>query len=131
MKGTHMSPSFEGFLGCIKIKIFSNVMIQCASDLQGIPCFVPIHCLDCSTKNTVRKIIETGLENILKRAETRKWNGKKAILSKTQDIIDPFLGTLYNTYSLSAALTDPYQDCTLPPPKTLKFKIVNSNHHEL
>ena len=51
MKGIHMSPSFEGYLGCIKIKIFSNVMVQCASDLQGIPCFVPIHCLDTSTKN--------------------------------------------------------------------------------
>ena len=123
MKGTHMSPSFEGFLGCIKIKTFSNVMIQCASDLQGIPCFVPIHCLDYSTKNTVRKIIESGLEHILRRAETKRWNGTKTILSKTQDLIDPFLGSLYNTYSLSAALTDPYQDCTLPPPKTLKFKI--------
>ena len=123
MKGIHMSPSFEGYLGCIKIKIFSNVMIQCASDLQGIPCFVPIHCLDTSTKNVVRKIIETGLEDILKRAETKKWNGTKTILSKTQDKIDPFLGALYNTYSLSADLTDPYQDCTLSPPNTMKFMI--------
>ena len=123
MKGIHMSPSFEGYLGCIKIKIFSNVMIQCASDLQGIPCFVPIHCLDTSTKNVVRKIIETGLEDILKRAETKKWNGTKTILSKTQDKIDPFLGALYNTYSLSADLTDPYQDCILSPPDTMKFKI--------
>ena len=98
-------------------------MIQCASDLQGIPCFAPIHCLDCSTKNSVRKIIETGLENILKRAETKKWNGSKTILPKTQDIIDPFLAALYNTYSLSAAFTDPYQDSTLPPPSTMKFTI--------
>ena len=123
MKGIHMSPSFEGYLGCIKIKIFSNVMIQCASDLQGIPCFVPIHCLDSSTKNIVRKIIETGLENILKRAETKKWNGTKTISSKTQDIIDPFLAALYNTYSLSANFTDPYQDCTLSPPDTMKFMV--------
>ena len=77
-----MSPSFEGFLGCMKIKIFSNVMIQCASDLQGIPCFVPIHCLDGASKNTVQKIITSGLENILKKAETKKLNGTKKILPK-------------------------------------------------
>ena len=118
-----MSPSFEGFLGCMKIKIFSNVLIQCASDLQGISCFVPIHCLDISTRNMVCKIITAGLENILKRAESRRWDGKKRISSKTQDLIDPFLGALYNTYSLSADLTNPYQDCTLPAPSTVKFMI--------
>ena len=122
-KGTHMSPSFEGFLGCMKIKIFSNVMIQCASDLQGIPCFVPIHCQDFSTRNTVCKIITGGLENILKRAESRRWDGTKRISSKTQDMIDPFLAALYNTYSLSADLTNPYKDCTLPAPSTVKFMI--------
>ena len=123
MKGSHMSPSFEGFLGCMKIKIFSNVMVQCASDLQGIPCFVPIHCLDKSTKNIVQKIITSGLENILKRAETKKWNGGKKILPKTQDIIDPFLAGLYNPFSLSSSLTEPYQDCTIPPPSTVLFTI--------
>ena len=123
MKGTHMSPSFEGFLGCMKIKIFSNVMIQCASDLQGIPCFVPIHCLDGASKNTVQKIITSGLENILKKAETKKLNGTKKILQKKQDIIDPFLAALYNPYSLSSSLTEPYQDCTMPPPSTVFFTI--------
>ena len=123
MKGSHMSPSFEGFLGCMKIKIFSNVMVQCASDLQGIPCFVPIHCLDKSTKITVQKIITSGLENILKRAETKKWNGGKKIPPKTQDIIDPFLAGLYNPFSLSSSLTEPYQDCTIPPPSTVLFTI--------
>ena len=123
MKGTHMSPTFEGFLGCMKIKIFSNVMIQCASDLQGIPCFIPIHCLGRSTKKTVQKIITSGMENTLKRAETKKWNGEKKIIQKTQDIIDPFLAGLYNPFSLSSSLTEPYQDCTIPPPSTVLFTI--------
>ena len=123
MKGTHMSPTFEGFLGCMKIKIFSNVMIQCASDLQGIPCFIPIHCLGRSTKKTVQKIITSGMENTLKRAETKKWNGEKKIIQKTQDIIDPFLAGLYNPFSLSSSLTEPYQDCTIPPPSTILFTI--------
>jgi hypothetical protein len=122
-KGIHMAPTFQGVLGCVQIRIFSSVMIECASNLEGIPCFVPIHCLPLVAKNNVEKIITAGLSTIMKRAETTKWNGKKEISLKTQNIIDPFLASLYNTYSLSAALTDPYQDCALPPPDKVKFTI--------
>jgi hypothetical protein len=122
-RGTHMAPTFQGFLGCVQIKIFSSVMLECASHLEGIPCFVPIHCLDVNSKQVVEEIITTGLSTIMKRAESKKWSGRKVISQKTQDIIDPFLASLYNTYSLSAALTNPYQDCTLPPPDKVKFTI--------
>jgi hypothetical protein len=118
-----MAPTFQGVLCCVQIRIFSSVMLECASNLEGIPCFVPIHCLPLAAKNTVEKIIAAGLSTIMKRAETTKWNGKKRISLKTQNIIDPFLASLYNTYSLSAALTDPYQDCSLPPPDRVKFTI--------
>ena len=118
-----MAPTFRGVLGCIQIRIFSSVMVECASHLEGIPCFVPIHCLPLMAKTTVKDIITTGLSTIMKTAETTKWNGKKQISIKNQNIIDPFLASLYNTYSLSADLTDPYQDCSLPPPDTVKFTI--------
>ena len=118
-----MAPTFLGILGCVQIRIFSSVMIECASNLEGIPCFVPIHCLPFFAKNNVKQMITTGLSTILKKAETTKWNGKKYISLKTQNIIDPFLAALYNTYSLSAALTDPYHDCSLPPPDKVTFTI--------
>ena len=118
-----MAPTFLGILGCVQIRIFSSVMIECASNLEGIPCFVPIHCLPFFAKNNVKQMITAGLSTIMKKAETTKWNGKKYISLKTQNIIDPFLAALYNTYSLSAALTDPYHDCSLPPPDKVTFTI--------
>lgn len=122
-RGSHMAPTFQGVLSCIQIKIFSSVMLECASSLEGIPCFVPIHCLSTSSRNTVENIITKELSTIMKRAETTKWNGKRRISLKVQNIIDPFLASLYNTYSLSAALTDPYQDSSVPPPDRVKFTI--------
>ena len=118
-----MSPNFKGFLGCVQIKVFSSVMIECASNLEEIPCFVPIHCLPNCTKNKIETIITSELTRVLGKAETRKWNGKTGISSKMQDIIDPFLASIYNTYSLSAGLTDPYQDSAIPPPDILNFTI--------
>jgi hypothetical protein len=118
-----MAPTFQGVLGCVQIRVFANVMMECASSLEGIPCFVPIHCLPIAKKDKIRTIIACGLSTILKKAETRKWNGKKGISAKMQNIIDPFLASLYNTYSLSAGLTDPYQDCAVPPPQTIKLRI--------
>ena len=59
----------------------------------------------------------------MKRAETRRWNGKKTITLKNQNIIDPFLAALYNAYSLSAVLTDPYKDCTMKVTDSVKFTI--------
>ena len=122
-KGIHMSPTFQGALSCIQIKIFSSVMLECASNLDGIPCFIPIHCLTSVSKSKIEKIITAGLSTIMKRAETSKWYRRTGISSKNQDIIDPFLACLYNTYSLSACLTDPYQDCTLPTPDLIEFTI--------
>ena len=118
-----MAPTFRGVLGCVQIRVFANVMMECASSLEGIPCFVPIHCLPITKKDKIRGVIACGLSTILKKAETRKWNGKKGISPKMQNIIDPFLASLYNTYSLSDGLTDPYQDCAIPPPQTIKFSI--------
>ena len=118
-----MSPTFQGVLRCVQIKVFASVMIGCASTLDGIPCFVPIHCLSLDAKNKIETIIREGLSLIMKKAETRKWNGKKTISAANQNIIDPYLASLYNTYSLSASLTDPYQDCASPPPDRTKFTV--------
>ena len=118
-----MAPKFQGFLGCVQMKVFSSVMIECASNLEGIPCFVPLHCLKSKTKSNVNWNITEGLSTIMKRAETKKWNGKKTITLKTQNIIDPFLAALYNTYSLSADLTNPYKDSSSPVPDTVMFTI--------
>ena len=118
-----MAPTFKGLLGCVQIMIFSSVMLECASSLDGIYCFVPIHCLSEESKISVEKIIAGGLHTILKKAKTRQWNGKLRISSKTQNIIDPYLASLYNTYSLAASLTDPYQDCSLPIQEIVQFTI--------
>lgn len=120
-KGIHLSPKFEGVLACVQMRIFSSVMFECASNVNGVTCFLPIHLLSPTTKANVQRIITGGLSIILKRAESRRWNGKKTITLKTQNIIDPFLSALYNTYSLSGDLTNPYEDCTLP--QTVKFTI--------
>ena len=123
LRGIHMAPTFKGLLGCVQIMIFSSVMLECASSLDGINCFVPIHCLSDEAKISVEKIIAGGLQTILKKAQTRQWNGKLKISPKTQNIIDPYLASLYNTYSLAASLTDPYQDCTRPIQEIVQFTI--------
>ena len=122
-KGIHMAPTFQGVLGCVQIPIFSSVMLECASTLEGIPCFIPIHCLQTNARNNVEKIIENGLSTIMKRAQSKRWNGRHTISVKTQNLLDPLLASLYNPYSLSANLTDPYADCSLPPPESLRFTI--------
>lgn len=118
-----MAPTFKGLLGCVQIMIFSSVMLECASSLDGIYCFVPIHCLSEESKISVEKIIAGGLHTILKKAKTRQWNGKLKISPKTQNVIDPYLASLYNTYSLAASLTDPYQDCSIPIQEIVQFTI--------
>ena len=120
-KGIHLAPKFEGVLACVQMRIFSSVMVECASKVEGLTCFLPIHLLSSTTKTNVQRIITDGLSIILKRAESRRWNGRKTITLKTQNIIDPFLSSLYNTYSLSADLTYPYEERTLP--QSLKFTI--------
>ena len=98
-------------------------MIQTTSSLDGITLFTPIHCMSFIEKNKVQQIITDALKTIMKQAETKKWNGKKVISRKNQDIIDPYLASLYNSYSLAADLTDPYKECAQPPPDRIKFTI--------
>ena len=96
-------------------------MVECASKVEGITCFLPIHLLSALIKTNIQRIIKGGLSIILKRAESRRWNGKKTITLKTQNIMDPFLSALYNTYSLSGNLTQPYREGILP--EFVKFTI--------
>jgi hypothetical protein len=116
-----LAPKFEGVLACVQMRIFSTVMVECASNVEGVTCFLPIHLLSSTTKANVQRIITGGLSIIMKRAESRRWNGKKTITLKTQNIIDPFLSALYNTYSLSGDLTDPYEECSIP--ESVKFTV--------
>ena len=113
-KGIHLAPTFEGLLACVKMRIFSNVMVECASKVESITCFLPIHLLSPLIKANIQRIITGGLSIILKRAQSRRWNGKKTITMKTQNIMDPFLSALYNTYSLSGNLTEPYKEGIIP-----------------
>jgi hypothetical protein len=122
-KGIHMAPTFKGLLGCIQIKTFSSVMLECASSINGIPCFSPLNCLTEEAKIAIEHIIRGGLETIMEKAKTKMWNGKLRILSKTQNMIDPYLAALYNTFSLASSMTDPYHNSESELPKTVKFKI--------
>ena len=76
-KGIHLAPKFEGVLACVQMRIFSSVMVECASDVDGLTCFLPIHLLSSSAKENVNRIINGGLTIILKREESRRWNGRK------------------------------------------------------
>lgn len=122
-KGIHMAPTFQGLLKCVQLKIFSGIMLECASDLETIPCFLPIHCLPESDRKNVEQIIRSGLSIILKRAETVKWNGKKTISLKTQNLVDPCLAALYNTFSIAASFTDPFYDCIAALPDDICFSV--------
>ena len=118
-----MAPTFKGLLRCIRIRIFSSVMLECASRLEDILCFSPLNCLSSEAKRTIEHIILQGLETIMQKAKTRMWNGKYKILITTQDQIDPYLAALYNTYSLASSMTDPYYSSDLEPPESIKFRI--------
>ena len=118
-----MAPSFKGVLSCTQIKIFSKVMIECASDLEGMLCFVPIHCLPTSSKKKVEMAIKEGLLTVTKKAESKKWNGKKEISAAMQDLMDPFLGAVYNTFSISVGYTDPYQEYATHAIDRIKFTV--------
>ena len=120
-KGMHLAPKFDGFLSCVQMRIFSTVMMECASNIENSTCFLPIHLLSVSTKANIQRIITSGFSIIIKRAETKKWNGKRTITLKNQNVIDPFLSALYNTYSLSGDLTNPYEEGMLP--ESVKFTI--------
>ena len=118
-----MAPSFKGVLSCTQIKIFSKVMIECASDLEGMLCFVPIHCLPTSSKKKVEMAIKEGLLTVTKKAESKKWNGKKEISAAMQDLMDPFLGAVYITFSISVGYTDPYQEYATHAIDKIKFTV--------
>ena len=118
-----MSPNFDRVLKCLQIEIFSKVLLVCASTIKGEKCFVPIHFLTNDKKQKVQRIILEGMSKMLKRAETMKWNGKRSISVRKQNKIDPYLRTLYNSYSVASGLTNPYVDCSLPPPDKISFTI--------
>ena len=120
-KGMHLAPKFDGSLSSVQMRIFSTVMMECASNIENSICFLPIHLLSVSTKANIQRIITSGFSIIIKRAETKKWNGKRTITLKNQNVIDPFLSALYNTYSLSGDLTNPYEEGMLP--ESVKFTI--------
>ena len=122
-KGTHMAPTFKGFLGCVQIKIFSSVMLECASTLEGIQCFSPINCLTKQCKSAIAQIIVDGLKDIIEKAKQKRWNGKLKISMKTQNTIDPYLAAIYNTYSIASGLTDPYCDSSVSVKRLVKFAI--------
>ena len=96
----HLAPKFEGFLSCVQMRIFSTVMMECASNIENITCFLPIHLLSVATKANIQRIITSGFSIIIKRAETKKWDGKKTITVKTQNVINPFLSIVAEHYSL-------------------------------
>jgi hypothetical protein len=60
-KGIHMAPTFRGLLGCIQIKKNSSVMLECASSLNGIPCFSPLNCLTEEAKGSIENIIRLSI----------------------------------------------------------------------
>ena len=69
-----MASSFKGVVSCSQIKIFSKVMIECASDFEGMLCFVSIHCLPATSKKKLEMTIKEGLLTVTKKAESNKWN---------------------------------------------------------
>ena len=91
--------------------------------LIGLKCFTPIHCLEQASRETIMKILSDGLSTIMKRAETTSWNGKRHISPKSQNIIDPYLAAFYNTYSLTASLTDPYNEIGNHVPRMIPFSV--------
>ena len=100
-----MAPTFKGMLRCIRIRIFSSVMLECASRLEDILCFSPLNCLSIEAKRTIEHIIRGGLETIMQKAKTRMWNGKYKILMTTQDLIDPYLAPDTSMIALTLAVT--------------------------
>ena len=118
-----MSPTFDKTLNCLQIEIFAKVLLLSSANIKGVKCFVPMHFLSQEKKEKVKAVISEGLSKMLTRAESTKWNGKRSISKRKQNLIDPYLGALFNMYSFASGLTNPYVDCSLPPPNKIRFTI--------
>lgn len=108
-KGIQMAPTFKGVLSCCQLKMASSIMLECATELDGVYCFLPLHCLPSRKKDNIKGIIEAGLSTILHQAQKRSYLHKKFFITqKRQDQIDPYLACFYNCYSLASNFTQPY-----------------------
>ena len=93
VSGVHMSPTFAGVLRCCQLRMISAVMMELEQTVEGVHCFIPIHCMDKQTRETVKQHLSCGLQEILKRAEKGK---RKKIRHKEQQQIDPYLAGILN-----------------------------------
>ena len=115
-----MAPSFVSLISCCQMKMVSATLLEAATELDGIQCFLPIHCLPDRKKDNIRRIIETGFSTILEHAKKRSFLQRNfKITQKRQDLLDPILSTMYNTYSLASGYTKPYSQDSA----TVHFKL--------
>ena len=118
-----MAPDFQGKLRCYQLEMISSVLLQSASEIGGVHCFLPVHLLPTNKKNTIRTILEKGLSEIIDHAKQKSFLGKSIITQQRQDQLDPYLAGFYNSYSLASNFTQPYQ---AEVPDEILFS-VNSN----
>ena len=96
-KGIQMAPTFQGVLSCCQLKMASSIMLECATELEGVFCFLPLHCLPQRKKENIKSIIEAGLSTILNQAQKRSYLQKRLFIpQKRQDQIDPYLSCLHH-----------------------------------
>lgn len=119
-----MAPSFQGVLSCCQLKMASSIMLECATELDGVQCFLPLHCLPDRKKENIKGIIETGLSTILSHAQKRSYLQKRLFITqKRQDQIDPYLSCFYNTYSLASNFTKPYMSYVFVKQSFVNFQV--------
>ena len=118
-----MAPNFQGILGCCQLKMISCVLMECATEIENVHCFLPLHMLPSRKKESIRSILDEGLSTILGSASQKSLiRGKLRITQERQDEIDPYLSSFYNSYSLAGNYTQPYQD-SMEVPKEVCFKV--------
>ena len=123
IKACNLATNFEGILRSWQLRMISSVLLECASQIEGVYCFLPLHILPVKKKDTIQKILEDGLSKIIMEAEEKTFWGKKITSQKRQDQLDPYLAGFYNSYSIASSFTHPYQE---EVPEFLVFK-VNTN----
>ena len=123
IKACNLATNFEGILRSWQLRMISSVLLECASQIEGVYCFLPLHILPVKKKDTIQKILEDGLSKIIMEAEEKTFWGKKITSQKRQDQLDPYLAGFYNSYSIASSFTQPYQE---EVPEFLVFK-VNTN----
>ena len=103
--------------------MISSVLLQCAAQIEGVFCFLPLHILPMKKKETIKNILEEGLSKIIFKAEQKTIWGKTITSQKRQDQLDPYLAGFYNSYSIASSFTQPYQE---EVPEFLVFKVNTS-----